>query len=268
MNILILGTGLVEQSLINLCKKSKYLDKLYTASVNPLENIPNVEYEDFSELVSKAKILQIDLVLFSEKKFIEDGLVEYLKKNLINVVSVNKKWLNLETSRIVAKQLLDYYSINNQKIIKAPTTFPVVVKTSDTYKTFIANTIQDLINITESLSGRQIFLEEYLSGEIIYLTTLWDGKTALHFDAEFDYTEIQRDRLEYLKTKLNIMLSEERADFLGFFTTKLIWAKNDWYVLDFIMNFNDKMDFCSIKQDFLYILNCALYQNLNEIENA
>ena len=267
MNILILGTGFVEQSLIELCKKSKYLDRIYTASAKPLENIPNVEYKDLSELVSKAKVLQIDLILTANKDFIVNGLVDYLKKNLLNVISINKKWLNLETSRIVAKQLLDYYSINNQKIIKAPTTFPLVVKTDNSHKTIVANTMEELVKIRECLGENKVFLEEYLSGEIFYLTTLWDGKTALHFVPQNNFTEVQQDRLDLLQTKISFMLSEEKADFLGFFTTKLIWSKNDWYVLDFIMQLNDKVDFSSIKQDFLYILNCALYQNLNEISS-
>ena len=69
----------------------------------------------------------------------------YLKKSLLNVISVDKKWLNLETSRSSAKQLLNYYSINNQKMIKVPTVFPVVVKTDNLKETYIANTMQELV---------------------------------------------------------------------------------------------------------------------------
>ena len=61
------------------------------------------------------------------------------------------------------------------------------------------------------------------------------------------------------------MFSDEKADFIGFFTTKLIWAKNDWHVLEFIMHINEKSDFNLIKSDFLYLLNSAIYQKLNEI---
>ena len=61
------------------------------------------------------------------------------------------------------------------------------------------------------------------------------------------------------------MLSEENADFLGFFTTKLIWAKNDWYVLDFVMHINEKSDLKRIKSDFLYIANSVIYQKVDEL---
>ena len=55
MNILIIGTGEVEKKLINLCLKSKHLDHIFTASKEPLDEIPNIEYESFEELVYKTR---------------------------------------------------------------------------------------------------------------------------------------------------------------------------------------------------------------------
>ena len=124
MNILILGTGEIERNLIKLCQKSKLLDKIFTASNEPLENIPNIEYNDFGELCKKAKALQIDLTLVADKFFIQEGIVEFFKTKLLNIISVNKKWFNLELSRVVAKQLMNHYSINFPEIIKAPLSFP------------------------------------------------------------------------------------------------------------------------------------------------
>ena len=125
--------------------------------------------------------------------------------------------------------------------------------------------MQELIKIKESLSNENVYLEEFLNGDLFYLLSFWDGKNLIHFDPDFNFSEVQEERLDLYKTKLNFMLSDERADFIGFFTTKLIWAKNDWYVLDYIMRFNEKSDLNLIKSDFLYILNSAIYQKLNEI---
>ena len=61
------------------------------------------------------------------------------------------------------------------------------------------------------------------------------------------------------------MLSDEKADFNGFFTTKLIWSKNDWHVLDFIMHIDKNAWLECPKLDFLYLLNAVIYQKLNEI---
>ena len=125
--------------------------------------------------------------------------------------------------------------------------------------------MEELVQIREELSQKTIFLEEYFKGEIYYLLSLWDGKNIANFEPDLGLTEVQKDRLDLYKTKLNIMLSEEKANFIGFFTTKLIWAKNDWHVLEYIMHLNEKSDLSVIKSDFLYLINSTIYQKLNEI---
>lgn len=264
MNILVIGSNIIEQKLINLCKKSKYLDQIYTASNNPIEGIPNIEYSDYEELSRKIKAIQIDIVLIAEKKLIQNGMVEFLKNKKINVISVNKKWFNLENSRFIAKQLMNYYSINNPQIIKVPNTFPIVIKTNAPFSTKIANSMEELIKAREDMADKQVFLEEYLYGEIYYLLSLWDGKSLAHFNPKINFTEVQEDRLDLYKTKLNIMYSDEKPDFIGFFISKLIWAKNDWHVLEYIMHLDDIFDLNVIEQDFLYLLNSTIYQKLNE----
>ena len=266
MNILILGAGNVEQALINLCKKSKHLDHIYTASKKALDGVANVEYSDFADLVRKIKALQIDIVLNVDKGLIQDGIVEFLKKNMINVVSANQKWLNLENSRIAAKQLLKHYSINTSEIILAPKSFPIVLKTNHPFFSKIVNTMDELIHYRETISHYQVFLEEYLEGDVCYLLSLWDGKNVLYFNPNFTLTEVQEDRLDLYKTKLNIMFSDECPDFIGFFSSKLIWAKNDWHVLEYKMHLDKNFDMSTVEQDFLFILNSAIYQKLNEID--
>lgn len=265
MNILILGTGKIEQSLIKLCQKSRLLDKIYTASNEPLDDIANIEYNDFDELCRKAKALQIDLTLVADKFFIQEGIVEFFKSRMLNIISVNKKWFNLESSRLIAKQLINHYSINNPDIIKAPMAFPIVLRTEDSTSAHIVHSMQELIEIRETLQDKTVFLEDYLDGEILYLTSLWDGKSVIHFPTNVELTEVQVDRLDLYKTKLSFMLSDENADFTGFFTTKLIWAKNDWYVLDYIMHIDRNANLENMQQDFLYLLNAVIYQKLNEI---
>lgn len=266
MNILVLGTDIIEQEIIKLSQKSKLLDHLYTASNAPLDSIPNIEYRTLEELVKKSKALQIDLVLVADKNFIHDGTVDFLKKNLLNVISVNQKWFNLEYSRLVAKQLAAHYSINTPEIIKAPMVFPIVIKTDFPGMTKVVRTMNELVEVVESLDGERTFLEEYLEGEVFYLLSLWDGENLLTFSFDENLTEVQQDRLDLYKTKLSFMLSDEKADFIGFFTTKLIWSKNDWYILEYIMHLNEKSNLKSIRSDLLYVLNSAIYQKLNEIK--
>ena len=125
--------------------------------------------------------------------------------------------------------------------------------------------MKDLVEKRNALEERLTFLEEYYNGDILYLTSLWDGENLWHLPINESINEVQEDRLELYKTKLSFLLSDEKADFIGFFTTKLIWTKNDWHVLEYIMHINDKAPLNLIDKDFLYILNSAIYQKLNEL---
>ena len=151
------------------------------------------------------------------------------------------------------------------EIIKALVTFPVVLKTDLPESTQIAESVSDLIEKKEKLVGKKNFLEEYMQGEIFYLLSLWDGKNIVSFNPQQVLTEVQQDRLELYKTKLNFMLSDEKADFTGFLTSKLLWARNDWYLLEYIIYPSVQTSLNTIEKDFLYILNLAVYQKLNEL---
>lgn len=260
MNILVIGKPF--RNLFESILSSKRLDKLFTAGFEPLESIPNIEYTDFDDLINKFKALQIDVAICADKTLLEAGIVDSFKSQHLNIIGANKKWFNLETQRLAAKQLMDYYSVKNPSVIKAPLAFPIVIKSNET--TQIATTMQDLIEKRENLSGKQVFLEEFLDGDIFEALFLWDEKNLLSIPPQ-NLTEVQEDRFELLKTKLNFMFSDEKTDFTGFFSIKLIWANNDWYVLDFTMRLTEKSALNSIKTDFLYLLNSAIYQKLHEL---
>lgn len=262
MNILIIGKPF--DSLINLIKKSKLLSKIYTTE--PIEGLANIEFSDLDDLVYKAKSLQIDIIINLKNDLIESGMAEIFKKNRLTLFSVNKKWLNLEKSRIAAKKLLTYYSINVPETILAPLAFPVVLKTNDDSATEFIYSMDELIEKKSKYLNQQTYMEEYLEGEIFDLLALWDGFNIIFLNDIPNSNEVKDDRLELFKTKLHIMLSDEHADFMGFFTTRLIWSKNDWYVKEFIMGINEKSAINKIKTDFLYILSSAVYQKLNEID--
>lgn len=268
MNILILGTGEIEQALIKLCQKSRLLDKIYTASNSPLDDIPNVEYFDYEDLCKKARALEIDIALILDIEEMKNGILDAFQKNKLNIICSDKKWTNLETSRIVAKQLINHYSINTPQILKVPISFPVVLKTNSLKTKKIAYSMQELISYKEQLQNDTVYLEEYLNGEEYSLISMWDGKSLFHFEPNFSMTEVQADRLELYKTKLAFMLSDEKASFRGFLVSKLLWAKNDWHVLSYRMSPSQKEleeIFNSSTKDFLYILNSIIYQRLDEI---
>ena len=263
MNILIIGNCSLE--LYNLVKKSKLLTKIFHTVNNSEVDIPTIRYNNFEELENKAKKLQVDFILIAEENAIESGLVDFLKSKFFNVISVNQKWLNLEKSRLIAKQLLNHYQINTPQVILAPKSFPLVFKTNSNKLTKIANSMNDLISFMKEAEGETTFLEEFIDGKCYTMLSLWDGKNIIHFFDNKLLTEVQIDRLNFLKTKINFMFFDEAPNFIGFFATNIIWAKNDWSIISFKMNFDTKLVSTSIKTDFIYLLEQTIYQKLNEI---
>ena len=263
MNILLIGTP--SNSLISAVQASQMPGKLFTASDESINDIPNIQYYSLENLAQKAKTLQIDIAINTDKSLIDQNIVEIFRENRVNLISVNKKWLNLETSRLATKKLMDFYSINNPKIIKAPMNFPVVLKTDSGDYSEVKNSMEELLQSAETMKDSKKFVEEYLDGEEFELLSLWDGKSLYCLNSPENTNEVKDDRLYLLKTKLSFMFSDEKADFTGLFTVRLIWAKNDWYVKDFSADINKESLFNNINKDFLYILNSAIYQKLNEI---
>lgn len=261
MNILLIHTP---ANIISLIESSNKYHKLYTAGSTYSKNIPNFGFRNIQDLVYRAKALQIDITINLDKTLVLDNICEEFKKNRLNLISVNKKWLNLETSRLSAKKLLSHYSINTAQVINLPLNFPVMMKSDFPKFDIKIENKDDLIQELEQNEKEKTFFEEYLDGEDFDLTSLWDGKNIFVLNPPENMTEVQKDRFDLFKTKLSFMFSDEDADFTGFFTTHLIWAKNDWYVKDFSMDIGNE-SFIP-KYDFLYILDCAIYQKLNELE--
>lgn len=265
MNILIIGNIL--DNLVCAIQSSNLLNKLYTASFEPNNKLPNIVYEDFDELVKKAETLQIDIAINTDKNLIYKGIVEAFKPSRVNLISVNKKWMNLETSKLSAKQLMNYYAVNNPAIIKVPRDFPIAIQFDAKNNTQIANSFEEVVEKLNDCHGEKTYLEEYMEGDEFDLYGIWDSKNVYFFNSPNPTTEVKDDRLYLLKTKLNFMFSDEQADFTGFFTIQLVWSKNDWYVKRFIMGPDDKWSYTDCKNDLLYILNSAIYQKLNDIRD-
>lgn len=273
MNILVIGKP--SANLAAMLTKSKYVSKIYTALNKDFTDFPNIEYRNFDELIRKSLALKIDIALNLDKTLIQSGIAEVFETARINLISVNKKWLNLETSRLSAKKLLNHYQINTPQIIKVPLNFPVMIKTDSGVNSgvnfgvnkrvdFIANSIQDVVSKMEELEGAKTFFEEFIEGAKLVLYIMWDKKNIKFFHSSKNLTEVQLDRLDLLKTKLNFMFSDEKADFAGIFAANLLWHKNDWFINEFDMGTEIPLDLLS-DMDFVYLLNSAIYQKLNEI---
>lgn len=273
MNIIILGEN--SQSLYDLCKKSKSATQVYIATQNIPKDNATIQYDNIQDLILLCQKLQIDIVISTLKNINYDDLIKDFTSNKINLISVNEKWKKLETSSSIAKKLMKYYSVNHPSTIKIPSKFPVVIKTDNCInpEKFITTSMEELIakikQISKQSTAQTFYIEEYLEGEEYTMLSLWDTKSFLHFPIHKPLTEVQEERLDLLKTKLNFMFSDEKANFTGFIVTKLIWTKNDWYVTGFTTNINSQdlePVLENIQTDFVQILISAIYQHLDPFD--
>lgn len=148
-------------------------------------------------------------------------------------------------------------------------------------------------------SGKIMLLEEFLEGEELSLMSLWDGNVLLHFPTARDFKKLnkntnspntggmgafcpvllsneQEEKLFEYKNKLQKALALEKADFVGFIYSGLIWAKGDWHVLEYNVRLGDpetQVLLTYLETDFLLILKKAVDKKLcefipNSIDNS
>ncbi len=267
LNVLIVSSH--KSKYLEQIKSSKYLNKLYVTSQEEVEDTIQLTFNTFKELAQKCRTLEIDIVLAEEEKWILEGISNVMKQNHINCFAATSDWTNLSLSQNFARKMLGKYGINLPPIITLPLEFPVLVKGDGILKK--ANSMQEIISIKEKIyktSGeisKNIFLEECLKGEKNKIISLFDGKHLLTFPHE----KISAILLKEYSDKLEKMLLNEKANFIGFINSELIEENGILYNTGFSFGFympNLELFQTTCPKDILYICLSAIYQKLNEIE--
>lgn len=267
LNVLLVSSS--KPSYFDIIKKSKYLKKLYITSDADIEGAISVQFNTFKQLAQICKALQVDIVLVNDEKYVLEGITNVMKQHFINCFAPTSAWTNLRLSHNFARNLLIKYEINVPELINLPVEFPVIIKGDGILK--IANSIQDIIKIkedafsTSSTIAKSIFIEKYIDSNKYNAISIFDGKHLLTFPNE----NINHNLLFEYSSKLENMLVKEKADFIGFFNSKLIEDNNVLYNTGF--DFGFKMPILEKisdngTADIFYICLSALYQKLNEIK--
>ena len=252
LNVLIAGDG----ELLPLVQKSKFLKKLYITS--EVDGAISIKFNTFVELARKCKALQIDVVLVENEKWILQGIADVLRKSFVNCIAPNALMAEKLTDSLVSRQFLSKYNINIPQKLTYPNKFPLLVRGKGfKYK---ANTLAEVLQIKEFINQKYpleiastTFLEDFIVGEVLNVTSFFDGKTLKTFSND-------NQILEYSKL-LEKALVQENTNFIGFFNSRLIKNDNTLYNTGFGLNYA-KTEF---EKDFLYILYCGIYQKLNEL---
>lgn len=267
LNVLIISTE--KSKYIEHILNSKYLNKLYVTSEEEVDGAVQLKFNTFKELVQKCRTLQVDVVLVEEEKWVLEGITNVMKQNFVNCFAVTSDWTELGLSHNYARKMLEDYNINVPPKITLPLEFPVLVKGDGVLKK--ANSMQEIVSIKENIykiSGeisKGIFLEKYLNGNKCKIISLFDGKHLLTFPHE----GVSRKLLTDYSNKLEKMLLNENAKFIGFINSELVEEDgilyNTGFSFEFLMPDFDMWQ-TSYPKDILYVCLSAIYQKLNEVE--
>lgn len=238
-----------------------------------------IEAKTFEDLAQTAKKEKLNLVIIGPEAPLVEGISDIFKNEGIACIGVDKYWANLEGSKVFAKKFMQKYGIKtaHYNIIQDENTlpeieYPLVLKADGLCGGKGVCIVQDEIEakakIKEYLDGKfgdaskTIVAEEFLEGEEISLISLFDGETLLSFLPAKDFKKLkngnkgpntggmgaycpvaltleQAHKLELFKKQLQDALLAEKANFTGVIYSGLIWAKDDFHVLEFNMRFGD-----------------------------
>ena len=119
MNIAIIGSGGREHALCDAIAKSKYAKKVFCVPGNAgtsaiVQNL-NIDFLNFNLLLKSIKKNKINLVIVGPEQPLVEGIVDFLKKNNIQVFGPNKYASQLEGSKAFMKHLCKKNNIPTAK---------------------------------------------------------------------------------------------------------------------------------------------------------
>lgn len=214
LNVLVIGSGGREHSLVHSISKSLYLNKLFAAPGNVgMEGIctciPSVAADDVDGIVALAGELSASFVVVGPEVPLVLGLVDRLQEKGIPAFGPSKAAAILEGSKVFTKDFLKRHNIptawyssfsdaNAAKSFIRERGAPIVVKADGLAAgkgVILAGTVAEAEAAIDSIlvdgqfgsAGRQVVVEEFLVGEEVSFFALLDGKTAVPLASAQDH---------------------------------------------------------------------------------
>ncbi|MDO4588203.1 MAG: ATP-grasp domain-containing protein [Planctomycetia bacterium] len=315
MNILVIGKGCCEHAIAWKLQQSSNVECVYVAPGNAgtaldSVNIPISEC-DVNAISHFVQNKNIGLVVINSLTSLSQGLADTLESQGILVFGPSKMAALLESSKIFCKSVLTRASIPTAKYkafddraaankwIGQNMNAPVVIKANGFTNgkgVFLCKDYQTARNVIFQLMHKhefgfaadQIMIEEYLSGEKVFVTAIVDGERfkILHIDmndqntyhiddakvlSEFEGTNLNGDfQMEFgKKIMLPVLktLKSFQSSFKGILGVDLIMTSSGPYVMGFKVRFNDSK--CQsllirMKTDFTELLLAAVQGQLDQ----
>ena len=219
MNIGLIGSGGREHALCKKLNDSKHVSRIFcfpgNAGTSEIATNVSVDILNFKKILKFIKLLKIKIVIVGPEEPLVKGIVDFLKRNNVNVFGPSKFASQLEGSKAFMKKICAQNNIPTAKFkictkIKdvdnflKNSNFPVVVKAdglaagkgvsicktkSQVYK------ISSLIFNGKFKSSNKLVLEEYLDGEEASYFLVVDKNNYKFFGSAQDHKRVyEKDR--------------------------------------------------------------------------
>src|SRR3990172_11610823 len=216
MNVLIIGSGGREHALAWKVMQSPRLSRLYIAPGNTGtmtcgENV-DLNSDDHAAIIQFCKEKQIDIVLVGPEGPLAAGLPDSLSAAGVRCFGPKRAAAQIEASKVFAKNFMARHLIPTARYatfaqFEEALTYlkklehPIVLKASglaagkgvvlpETFDEAKATLESMLLNKTFGAAGREILIEERLSGEEVSLMAFTDGQTIVQMPAAQDHKRL------------------------------------------------------------------------------
>jgi phosphoribosylamine---glycine ligase len=219
VSVLIVGGGGREHALAWKLGQSPQCSSLYCAPGNPgiavepnVTTVPDLSIIDHNEVVSFCKDNRVGLVLVGPEAPLVDGLVDSLEASGVPTFGPTKGAAKLEGSKAFMKELCRKYDIPTAQSaafesVEAACAYiaeqgaPIVVKASGLAAgkgVILAETVEDAQKAAADMleggkfgsAGKQIVVEEFLTGEEASYFALLDGASMLPLGSAQDHKPV------------------------------------------------------------------------------
>lgn len=319
MKILVIGSGGREHAIIWKLSQSRDVTSLYCApgngGISDIAHCLDIDTDNIQGLLDFVKKERIDITIVGPEGPLATGIVDAFEKEYMKIFGPSKQGALIETSKIFAKNLMDKYeiptapfktfSLYNEALNYVQKLNPPFVIKADGLcagkgayviqkKEEAENIIKDLlVNFVHGDAGKNIIIENYLSGVEASYIAFTDGKTMLPLLPSQDHKPLlDNDQgpntggmgaytpIPFITKKMeqeiknNIMLKtikalkQEGIIYKGALYGGLMIANNSSYVLEFNARLGDPETqpiFFKMESDLLPILKASIEGTLHEI---
>jgi len=204
LQVLIIGSGGREHAIAWKAAQSKKLGQLYCLPGNPGTatlgvNVSGILMEDQPAILRFCMEKKIDLVIIGPEKYLADGLADCLTEAGIKVFGPSRAAAQIESSKVFSKNFMTRHGIPTARYATfdnlagalahlAQIDYPVVIKASGLAAgkgVILPETNEEARFALESIlsgdafgqAGREVVLEERLTGQEVTLLAFSDGVT-------------------------------------------------------------------------------------------